>query len=91
MGSTGATHIADAIASNSTRLMKLDLTENKLTDTDALAIGQALRNNTTLERLGMQATRQRAHSSWRNRDSRLCHQPRIYFSGHTQLGAHGIH
>ena len=53
MGSNDATHIADAIASNSSRLKELDLTGNKLTDTDAHAIGQALRTNTTLERLGM--------------------------------------
>ena len=51
MSSNGATHIADAIASNSTRLKELDLSDNQLTDTDAQAIGQALRTNTTLERL----------------------------------------
>ena len=54
MGSNGATHIADAIASNSTRLKELDLSDNQLTDTDAQAIGQALRTNTTLERLCVQ-------------------------------------
>ncbi|EJK48696.1 hypothetical protein THAOC_32484 [Thalassiosira oceanica] len=54
MSSNGATHIADAIASNSSRLKELDLTSNKLTDTDARAIGQALRSNTTLERLCVQ-------------------------------------
>ncbi|EJK70667.1 hypothetical protein THAOC_07954 [Thalassiosira oceanica] len=54
MTSNGATHIADAIASNSTRLVKLDLKNNQLTDSDAQAIGQALRGNTTLERLSMQ-------------------------------------
>ena len=54
MRSNGATHIADAIASNSTRLKELDLTNNRLTDTDAQAIGEALRTNTTLERLCVQ-------------------------------------
>ena len=55
MGSNGATHIADAI--KSLRLNELDLTGNKLTDADALAIGQALRTNTTLERLCVQGNR----------------------------------
>ena len=54
ISSNVATHIADVIASNSTRLKKLDLTNNKLSDRDAQAIGQALRNNTTLERLCVQ-------------------------------------
>ena len=54
MRSNGATHIADAIASNSTRLKELDLTNNQLTDTDAQAIGEALRTNTTLEKLSVE-------------------------------------
>ncbi|EJK67923.1 hypothetical protein THAOC_10964 [Thalassiosira oceanica] len=54
MTSNGATHIADAITTNSSILKELDLTNNHLTDSDAQAIGQALRNNTTLERLCMQ-------------------------------------
>ncbi|EJK44225.1 hypothetical protein THAOC_37254 [Thalassiosira oceanica] len=54
MSSSVATHIADVIASNSSRLVKLNLTDNQLTDSDAQAIGQALRSNTTLERLCVQ-------------------------------------
>ncbi|EJK53679.1 hypothetical protein THAOC_26830 [Thalassiosira oceanica] len=54
MSSRVATHIADVIASNSLRLVKFNLTDNQLADTDAQAIGQALRNNETLERLCVQ-------------------------------------